>query len=185
MRIVNVIRVLGGSVTVYFVVAACSGSSSVSSASANDDANGTRLKVQRYVGSDGSSFTAGLYDSQLGVPCSCGTASDGSTRCLPIGGAFESILGNYFADSACKMPVVFPGGSAGTECSVAKYTLVTLSCGSDVYQPTVHTGPLFTQQGTSGCVPAPSSGTMGKTPYVMGNPLPPSTFVAGTLTTDS
>jgi hypothetical protein len=185
MRINDVIRLFCGSVAVYVVVAACSGKGSVSSASADDNQNGSRLKVQRYVGSDGSSFTAGLYDSQLGTPCSYGAASDGSIRCLPMGSPYGPLAGApLFADSACTEYVVFSGGGAGQNCSVAKYTLTTLSCGSDVYQPTVYTGSLYARNPT-GCVAAPSSDTKGQTPYVLGTALPPSTFVAGTLTTDS
>lgn len=185
MRMNDVIRILGGSVAVYMVVAACSGSGSDSSASADDNANGTRLKVQHYVGADGSSFTAGRYDSMLGTPCGYGTASDGSVRCLPTAtnGSFEPAIGGVelYADSACTVMVVFPSTSCA---SVPKFTSVGLSCGVEVYEPTVQSGSLFTR-GTGGCVEAPSSATMGKTPYVQGAALPPSTFVAGTLTTDS
>jgi hypothetical protein len=147
MRTSDVIRTVGGSLAVYFVVAACSGSGRVPSASADDSASGTRLKVQRYVGSDGSSIVAGLYDTMLGVSCGYGLASDGSIRCLPIGGEFTPAISGpfFYSDSACSAPIVFPGGSAdGSNCSVATYTLVSLTCGNEVHQATAYSGSLYT-----------------------------------------
>jgi hypothetical protein len=171
-----------GSIATYLVVTACSGSGTAPSARADTD--GSRLKIQHYVGSDGSSITAGLFDSALGVSCTYNVATDGSTRCLPAGGGFGPLIGGppLFSDSACMSEILttFPTVSG---CPGGKYMWTTTGCAVEVYQPTPYTGILYTR-GATGCVTAPSSALMGKTAYAQGNPVPPSSFVEGKLQTD-
>jgi hypothetical protein len=79
------------------------------SASADPTQSGTRLKVQYYVGADGSKQAAGMFDSQLNVQCYFGKASDGKTRCLPVPAAQPPLVtiytGSYFADANCSQPL--------------------------------------------------------------------------------
>lgn len=58
--------------------------------------SGSRLKVMTHVGSDGSRFPGGWFDSELNTECSWSTAADGSRRCLPNG-----LTATYYSDAAC------------------------------------------------------------------------------------
>jgi len=49
-------------------------------AKADDYKSGTRLKVKRSLGADGSSAFAGMHDSLLNVDCSLLPAADGASR---------------------------------------------------------------------------------------------------------
>lgn len=61
-----------------------------------------------YRGVDGSVYTSiyesMLHDTLLGIDCRPQLATDGSTRCLPIGGALDDM--GKFLDSGCTVPGV-------------------------------------------------------------------------------
>lgn len=100
MRAREAVQMLGGSILIYVIMAACSGAerpgllggTSVSEAKADGNASGTRLKVKRYAGADGSSLLVSLHDSQLNVDCGFSTAADGCAPALrdPIGGCVRA-----------------------------------------------------------------------------------------------
>jgi len=110
----EVLKVLAGSITVYGVMAACSSASRppVSSALADVNAGGTRLKANYYAGTDGSQqFLGTFHDTQRSEDCSFTTASDGTIRCLPTQGSSPSPVMTstytvYYSDAACTTPIV-------------------------------------------------------------------------------
>ncbi len=158
----------------------------VKEASADDSyQSGTRIKVQRYVGADGSSSPIGLYDSQLKVPCAWATASDGTTRCLPTGSAYQGLHIPVFVDSGCSLPLLaLPTPGPCTLPTYASSTVsLTAACSSGLSMfsvGSVFTGPVYT--GTPGSCTA-GTGLAGTTYYSLA-PLMPSEFVEGTFTTD-
>ncbi len=230
MRTKEVVRMVSGSVTIYVVVAACSGGASRSTASSHDgggvpadamarhdsaaspedsaadrildaltdpvaeasadnaNQSGTRLKVQRNVGSDGSSSFVSLYDSQLKTACGWMAASDATTRCLPDSGAnFGTVTlpstvaqaNVYFADPACSVPLAASGS-----CTPPTYATILSSSSCPTtervfsvagpYSGTVYWG--------SPCTATTSTGAAKL--YSLGAELPPAMFVQATLTTD-
>jgi hypothetical protein len=147
------------------------------------DQSGTRLKVQRYVGSDGSSLAAGLYDSQLQTQCVFGLASDGTTRCLPPQWA---VAEGWFADSACSVALAYVyDAAAGCTAPPSYAFLYGTQCGGRYTQRIFPVAGPFTGTAYSG---TPSTCTAGSpladALYSLGAELPPSTFVQATLTTD-
>src|SRR5664280_530267 len=90
----------------------------VSDAAAQAATSGSRLKANYYVGTDGSKEFIGWHDSQLGVDCSFVLASDGTTRCMPLGTpSAVAIINVAFSDSACSQPVA----QVNKGCSAPKY----------------------------------------------------------------
>jgi hypothetical protein len=213
MRGHEVARSLIGSTVVYLVIGACGGGGSSKTASSGDDAgglvdalsdalanpvpdaladssgSGSRLKLQYYVGTDGSKVPAGVLDSMLATTCVYNTAADGTTRCLPPG----SDASAAYADSACTTPLAtVPKG-----CAATKYALRTIptkgTC--ETAQP-IHVyglGAAFTpgmdvyESGGSGggCVAISSMAlTTIYDLYSVGAELPPSTFVQATRQTE-
>jgi hypothetical protein len=205
------LRFVAGAAATYFVMAACGGGGSgqatdggkpgdsasdgrtiidaltdpVAEAQASDDSSGTRLKIQRTVGADGSSLVRGLYDSMLKTPCAFHSASDGSVRCLPTGdlAGFSS----FFSDSSCKTTLAYtplPNCSP----SYAAKTVSGAACGTDATGPNeaiypivkLYTGTVY--EGSSGA--CSKANTMGWNYYTIGAAMPPSDFVAGTTKTD-
>jgi len=63
--------------------------------------SGTRLRVNRIAGDDGSLTPIGLYDLDIGAPCTFAPAEDGIRRCLPL--SVENAQLSY-SDSACSQP---------------------------------------------------------------------------------
>jgi hypothetical protein len=156
----------------------------VSTAAADPNMSGTRLKTQRYVGADGSSAFLGMYDSQLGVPCSFSIAADGTSRCLP--GYSAAAIATFFADSGCAQRI----GYASPGCASPKYAYWsdTSSC---LPIPTTHiysiagpySGTLYS--GSPGaCTAEPSLAASYIMLYSLGSELAASTFVQATVTTD-
>jgi hypothetical protein len=154
----------------------------VAAASADPTQSGTRLKVQSYVGSDGSSLVAGMYDSQLQTQCSFGLASDGTTRCLPSAG-YPASVGSYFADSGCSKELAWLPQTGCTPSYARSYSetcggqVQTIFSVSGAFSGTPYTGT------PSACVS--SAIPTGDSLYSIGAELPPSTFVQATLTTGS
>jgi hypothetical protein len=144
----------------------------------NANISGSRLKVQRYVGSDGSSVLAGLYDSQLASPCSVVLAADGTTRCLPI-----TVPVEYFGDSGCTQPVA--SGSCSSPAPTYAFTSAS-SCMQRMYvvYPVtgVHAGAVYSG-GPGACTMLPAL-PGGGTAYDLGSEMSSSSFVEMTLTTD-
>jgi hypothetical protein len=139
----------------------------------SDYENGSRLKKRFIVGTDGSRAPAGLYDSQLEVPCSWQRMQDGTTRCLPVVASPTM----YFADAACTQRI------AGAACSLSgEYVLApspVCPFGSvDVY-------PLMGPVSAPSLVYAFAGNTcQSLTPpalnwYAVGTALAPDNFVAG------
>jgi hypothetical protein len=134
MRANEVTKMLGGSVAVYIVMAACSGGSGPQSATTGDgggsssgsmgdaltdpvpeaqadpNQSGTRLKVNYYAGADGSKQSAGsMHDSMRNEDCYFQNASDGTTRCMPTATHVD-----YYVDAACTQGLVLVSNCAGT-----------------------------------------------------------------------
>ncbi len=83
--------------------------------------SGTRLKVTRYAGADGSSFVQPeAFDSTLGFSCKFLRATDGSMRCFPA--SFGQI---YYTDDACSIPIAAMG-----ECQTGSERHITHLVGS-------------------------------------------------------
>ncbi len=128
MRVTETAKLFGGSLVIYFVVAACSAAYTeqagppptssagpapappspldpVPAALADGTKSGTRLKLQFWEGSDGSRQFVQFFDSQLQTPCTVSASSttiDGKVRCLP------QLAGQlYFSDALCKTPGVY------------------------------------------------------------------------------
>lgn len=74
---------------------------------------GSRLEVVRYVGDDGSTYTAPgtWHDASFGVECAIQIAEDGRRRCLPSAG-LALASPDRFSDSSCSFPVALEGATA-------------------------------------------------------------------------
>jgi hypothetical protein len=159
----------------------------VSTAKADPNQSGTRLKAKYYVGTDGSKTFAGMHDGQLGVDCAFTLASDGTTRCLPGYGTGAALANEpYFADSGCTQPLGFSysgcpsptyaTGSISSSCQYAPEERIFAVTG-------VVTGTAY--QGTpSSCTAFQASALTTVAFYSLGAEVPPSTFVQGTVQTD-
>jgi len=70
--------------------------------------SGTRLKVQRIGGQDGSTQALNLFwDSVLSMECTFLSAGepDGVTRCLPVGSNEQIAVPDFYTDDRCDAPV--------------------------------------------------------------------------------
>jgi hypothetical protein len=193
MRAEDAVRMLGGSLAIYVVVAACSGGGGgvtrgLPEASADTDGSGTRLKVQRWAGTDGSSLATGMYDSQLKTQCSFALASDGTTRCFPVGMAL--IGTTFFSDSACSVALAYSPQPPKAGCAAPSYAssaaadncegmaAQTVFGVSGPFTATVYGGP------PADCAVFQATEAADYTFYSVGAEVPLSTFVQATLTTD-
>jgi len=183
MRANEVTKMLGGSIAIYVVMAACSGGSGpqsaatgdgggsssgsmgdaltdpVSQAQADPNQSGTRLKVNFYAGADGSKQSIGsMHDTMRSEDCYFQTAGDGSTRCMPSPDANFS----YYADPGCTQGLVLVSSCAGTV--MPAYVAGTIGIPSTYPPPPGQSAHLF-QLG---------SPTTPSTPYQLSlNPAPP------------
>src|SRR4051812_24631313 len=100
--------VLVGAVFGIAFVATCGGLvAGPGAAHADGNQGGTRIKIKRVVGTDGSNSFAGFYDADLKVDCVFTRATDGTTRCLPFSSPSSVPTGSqYFSDAACTMALV-------------------------------------------------------------------------------
>ncbi len=115
---------------------------SAGSAGSSGVQSGSRIKAQYDMGDDGSQAFAGLFDSQLNVPCYWATASDGSRRCLPYNAAAG---GYYFSDSGCSTPIAY----SDKECSQPMYAEhATVACGVEMTTIYPITGPANVSRST-------------------------------------
>jgi len=151
--------------------------------------SGSRLKVQWMNGDDGSKFVAGVIDSTRNEACSFFKMTDGSTRCIPFNAASGNYAG-YFADPACTMRI---SGRQKPPCATEPtyaYTYV-YSVPGDVCSATgviifqigsmITPATIYSMSGTT-CV---SSQPNANQEYrLVGPEIPPSAFVAASVTTD-
>lgn len=201
MQVKDSVRMVLGSVAIYVVVAACGSNSGtivyskdggnlhdalshpVGEASADENQGGSRLKTQRYVGSDGSSQFIGFYDSQLSVACSYVAATDGNVRCVPSGGAV-GVVSTGYSDSGCTQPIAQIGSSCGTP-KYAIEAVGTGACpgGSEVQAYNVgaaYSGTVY-DAAAGKCIALTSTETAGFTFYNLGASVPATTFVEATV----
>lgn len=118
----------------------------VPSASAQTMTSGSRLKANWYVGSDGSKQFAGWHDSQLNIDCNFGTATDGTTRCLPSPSGVTIGTSDYFSDSGCSQVLGITDG-CGHPTPTAITVTTTSAAGATNCSSTTQTfavGPQFT-----------------------------------------
>jgi hypothetical protein len=152
------------------------------------DANesGTRLKVKYMAGGDGSKSFFALYDSLLKENCSYVTMTDGTSRCAPTG-ILELASSKTFLESTCSTQVVLvnptacggvPGYLRGTSdsCNGGPYIYKVFPIGAIVPGTIVYY--------LAGGVCKPQSLYVWQEIRTLGAEMPPSSFVAGTLTID-
>jgi len=210
MQAKDSVKMVMGSIAIYVVVAACGSKDStivydgggasdgkaphrdaltdslinpVSEASADENQSGTRLKTQRYVGSDGSSQFIGFFDSQLSVAYTFVVAVDGKTRCVPAGSAV-AVVSTGYADSACTQPVA----ALGSACAVPKYAIEGVGSAGCPNTPEVqvynagsaYSGTVYDLVGGK-CDALTSAETTGYTFYNLGSTVAASTFVEATI----
>jgi len=214
-------RLLGGSFIVYIVMAACSagqgtgyraipgddGSGSpdgsgglvdsltdpVSSAEGSPSQSGTRLKLQYYVGTDGSQLAAGMFDSQLNVQCYFGKASDGKIRCLPFPTPTVLIgTQNFYVDAMCSQVL---GVAYNAKCAAPSVIDVPNTNNCTTSDTLYRVGAQFTgalyQSSSTGCAALDANSQKalvgaGYTFYELGSqiqPPDPSQYVEATLQT--
>ena len=160
----------------------------VSSAAADPNQSGSRLNVNYYAGTDGSKLSRGtMHDSMLNVDCSFLTASDGTLRCMPTGGAGLS----FFADSACSHPFALQLATCSAPLYAVSFAASTTGCGSvDVWHVFPITGAYTEMAYYSGTPSSCTGPTTIPGPYAtynfysVGAELPPSTFVQATVMRD-
>ncbi len=209
MRVTEIAKLFGGSLVIYFVVAACSAAYTeqaaptpaptagpapatpspldpVPLAMADGTKSGTRLKLQLWEGSDGSRQFVQFFDSQLQTPCAVSASSqtiDGKIRCLP------QVAGRlYFSDAMCKTPGVYVVDKTLTPQPKVVAVQPGYS-GSLTYQDHytlkgLINAPAIAYLGgmKDGCQPVPLPADSNY--YEVGPPLPPTTFVEMTLKTE-
>ena len=204
----SALKMIGGSITIYVAMAACSagggvatgfgspgsskpsgssGSSGgtsvtnpVPTASADSTQSGSRLKAMYNVGSDGSKVFASLHDSQLNVDCSFEGASDGSTRCLPSGAQ----AGGFFSDPQCSQSLGFAAIGCVTPVYAVQYeTICRISI--KIFPVTgTFNGSVYTGNATSCTAYLPAAANPSDNFYNLGPEVSPSSFVQATLQAD-
>ncbi len=165
---------------------------------AHAEVSGTRLKAKYTAGSDGSKLydPEVLSDSELGVDCAFGLASDSTTRCLPTISPASIATFVEYTDSKCEDPIALinPPPSGCTP-APPKYVFTNDAqpyCPTASGQTPTHvytvgafvstaTMPLFRiQNGT--CQSGQQSSNF--LVYTLSQELPATTFAAGTPGTD-
>ena len=130
---------------------------------------GTRLKVRTLTSDDGAKQQIGFFDSEVGVACTFGLASDGTQRCMPITQA--TLTTNFFGDISCTTRVAISG--CADVPAFARESVGT--CGAaDFYQVTgAHSGGVYVLNGpTCSAVAAPPVGA-----FDIGPAIPASTWM--------
>lgn len=141
--------------------------------------DGQRLKISWAVEPGGRRFIFGLTDTLLHVPCSFRLAADGETRCLPFGPS----RGTTFADAACTQPAVIFDADA---CGPSAYIRTTDSihpCGKreHIFKRGAQADGIFSGASvTSMATCKPSALLPGEAIYLVGDEVPPESFVKGT-----
>jgi hypothetical protein len=158
-----------------------------------DWVSGSRLRARVQTAPDGAKAFVGWYDSQLGINCTFGVATDGVERCLPdYSGATVS---GYFSDMGCSTKL----GQSTYPCATSPQpsyatALVQLSTCSaldgynDPYQRRVfsisgaYAGTLYA--GTPGSCNPVTSPPAGYVFYTLGAEVSSSTFAQGAIVTE-
>jgi hypothetical protein len=157
----------------------------VSKAAADPNMSGTRLKTQRYVGTDGSSSFLGMYDSQLSVACSFQKAADGTARCLPAL-TTAAAPSYYFSDAGCSQRIA----SASLNCAPPLYAYwldYPASCATSAVVHIFSVAGAYTGQvyaGTPASCNAYPGGATNYASYSLGNEIAPSQFLQAAVQTD-
>lgn len=139
--------------------------------------SGTRLRARWTTADDGAKQFRGFWDSAREAECTFQGASDGTTRCLPVG---IFIHPSFYADAACTKRIAY--GEKG--CAATTATLQGRYCaGSEVTQTIFSLGArftapqLYTKDGAT-CTSTSAAGWADRDLYVVGAEIPPSEFVA-------
>ena len=145
--------------------------------------DGSRLHALHFVADDGAQIPAGWLDTQLGVECYFGPASDGQTRCLPLNG-FAG--GEYFFDNAaCSGAPTVIGTKPGMCKALTKYTTVASVvpgvCGykTDVFETGAAVSPSVLYQPSGQCHQASAATIAAYTQFNTVTAVDPATLVAG------
>ncbi len=150
--------------------------------------SGSRLKAQWLTGDDGSKSFAGFYDSARQEACSFLDMSDGVKHCIPwTGQAFN--VDTTFLDASCVTPIAVAAVVPCMSTPKYGYSYYDLACPSGPYKFRIFSiGAKFTlptvySKASGSCVgsaPSPSA-----VYHLLGSEIPPSSFVAAGVTTDS
>lgn len=104
--------------------------------------SGSRLKVRKIVGGDGSEQQLGFRDTTLNLDCTFQRAEDGSQRCLPEAAASKSAGDpQFWLDAACTVPVI-----QVANCGRPEYLRVVADqCAGNaaIWTTKDYTGPVF------------------------------------------
>ena len=158
----------------------------VPEAAADPNQSGSRLKVNVYVGADGSKLVTGsLHDTQLDVDCGYVLAADGSMRCLPSGAGWSGV----FADPACTQPIA----AVAKGCSAPAYARIAVPTGTCQTTTGAHVYSIGAPLGSAGAfyLTGQTCSAYSGTPlstlendedlYSVGNEVAASTFVQATV----
>lgn len=147
--------------------------------SADVSSSGTRLRylAKTLRGSDGSTYVQGgaFYDEELGVECTPAKATDGRTRCLPIG----FWLSPTFADADCTQPATRV--LLQDDCAAPVFVVAAEAgaCGAaPAYTPRRTDGEITETFTKSGGECRPATATPGYRSFRIREAEPPSSFVA-------
>lgn len=134
--------------------------------------SGSRLVPLKHLGSDGSSFEFGVFDTMTGEPCTFAVAIDKTLRCAPTGGG--SFV--YFADAACTQAIT-------QTFSMVKYILASdasTSAPEYVHLDTTIPAPTVAYLSLpAGCTQ--STNTFGPSGWFSVTIIPASFFIEGTV----
>jgi hypothetical protein len=147
--------------------------------------SGSRLKAQWIVGDDGSKSFAGFYDSARKETCSFILMYDGTRRCIPFGAAVSSYAGHY-TDAACSNLISATYVSTCFVTPTYAYSIPGDICTGayKLYQVGPKFSPPVVYYVTNGsckqAVPDPAYEY-----HLISAEIPPSAFVAATISTDA
>ncbi len=146
--------------------------------------SGDRIKARVVTTPDGAKAHVGWRDTVLNINCAFANPGDGTTRCLPIAKAW---IASFYSDALCAVPLAY--SSAQNDCVVGaplhavRNSSAVATCNANEYfligGP--HLGDLY------GGDPAncyPTTGSDGLSFYVVGQPVPLSTFQMGAESLD-
>lgn len=149
-----------------------------------DGGSGSRLKVRRLAGEDGSSTPIGFFDMKLQAECSFRPDANGDMRCLP--GAVSNLPNIHYGDPNCTIKIAALPANCGND---PLYALAPVD-GSCYSMPRFEAhklgaqllDPVSTWYSSGGkCVGQPA----GSGPYYqLGPELDPSAFMLGEVKID-
>lgn len=212
MRAYHILSSLAGSAVIYVAMAACSSSGSggagggrdggdfsdvltdpVAEASA-DPVSGSRLKAYYHVGEDGSkAYDNGhWWDSTRGEDCYFQPASDGKLHCLPTTPTTTAVV-FYYIDDKCTQAVIEATNGCGFK-YVVDYSLPAPGCGTQGGAKILSVnGPVMLDISTkffayskqsNVCAPTLLNVNPSSTYLAVGQEIPPTAFVSGSIAHD-